>query len=266
MNNPSSIEIINDFISDYLDDDINNLVTFDIKQLKGIKKYGAPTGCSFDPDNTIIARAIMNNVFGDVWPGLNEETLRSMDYRGDTINTFNTMFGPLLNDGSFQGLNKFEVDNNTKKRVEIFYSLYTTIGNIVVLPNKYYGRYTLNTFRGTYSKWRDYFDRFLTNLHQYIIDGTADNDTFCQLMKANNEAFSQYKGAAGFSKLCDKLFLEEYLNTDGTVKELFPLTYWWNRNLTNDEYINSVNKYLDFTESFIARRGKIIVKSLKEII
>lgn len=153
-----TIKTIKDFISDCLDGDINKLVTFDIKQLKGNKKYGSPAGRSFDPDNTIIARAIVDVVFGDVWPDLNEEFLQNMDYRGDTINTFNTMFGPLQEDGGFQGLNKFDVDSETKKRVEKFYSLYTTIGNIVVLPNRPYGRYTLNTFRGTYSKWRDYFD------------------------------------------------------------------------------------------------------------
>lgn len=94
MRNEKSLQLIKDFANDYLDGDINKLVTFDIKQLQGNKKYGGCNGSSFDSDNTNIVRAVLAVVFENVWPDLDEDSITRMDYRGDTINTFNTMFGP----------------------------------------------------------------------------------------------------------------------------------------------------------------------------
>lgn len=263
MGKTISIQLIKDFVDEVLNGDLEKLPYYDIKQLRGNKKYGTSKGRSFDPDNTLIARAIMAVVFDEAWPGLNEETMTNMDYRGDTINTFNTMFGPLQEDGTFQGLSKFNPDSITADRVHHFYSQYSSIGNIVPLPNKYYGRYTLNTFRGIYPKWRDYFDSFLTNLRQYLVEGKAESETYLELMKSNEYSFLQYKGVSGFVELCQKLMLEDYLNPDGSVKNIFPLVYWWNKRLTNVDYLAAVNNYLDFTEPFINKRGMRIAKALK---
>lgn len=264
MRNEKSLQLIKDFVNDYLDGDINKLVTFDIKQLQGNKKYGGCNGSSFDSDNTNIVRAVLAVVFENVWPDLDEDSITRMDYRGDTINTFNTMFGPRLKNGEFQGFSLVAPNDENAVRIEKFYHTYTTIGNFVILPNKRYGRYTLNTFRGTYSKWRDFFDKFLIGLRYYLTQANSDNEVFMRLMEANNDSFRCYRSEDGFRRLCKKLYLEDFLDNQSNVRHLFNVTYWWKKSLKTDEYIDNVCNYLDFCEPFIMNRGKMIVKILKE--
>lgn len=58
------IDIIKCFVTEKLNGDIEALLTFDLNTLKFDKVYGKASGASmFDPDNTIIARAIYNVVF-----------------------------------------------------------------------------------------------------------------------------------------------------------------------------------------------------------
>jgi hypothetical protein len=93
MTNSKSRIIIKQFINEYLNGDINNLLVFDIKQLKGNRKYGSCNGVGFDSDNTNISRAVMAVAFEGVWPNFDDNTLNSNLYRGDIINSFNTLFG-----------------------------------------------------------------------------------------------------------------------------------------------------------------------------
>lgn len=264
MKNQKSIQLIKDFTSEYLSGDISKLATFDIKQLQGNKKFGGCNGSGFDSDNTNIVRAILAVVFEDVWHDYDEDALTRKEYRGDTINTFNTMFGSQTGNGDFQGFNIFYPKNELFDRVERFYHIYTTIGNFIPLPNRYVGRYTLNTFRGTYSKWRDYFDQFLYNLQIYLTTGTTENSTFNELMKVNDDAFAEYKGKNGFATLCKKLFLDDYIDKDGRVRNFFSVVYWWDKSLTIQEYTHSVCNYLDYCEPLIINRSARIVEVLKE--
>lgn len=264
MKNKKSIQLIKDFTAELLGGDIANLVTFDIKQLRGNKKYGGCNGSGFDSDNTNIVRAILAVAFEDVWPDFDEDSLNSKDYRGDTMNTFNTMFGPPMPNGGFQGFNIFAPKNHIFERVWQFYHTYTTIGNFVVLPNKAVGRYTLNTFRGTYSKWRDYFDQFLYNLRNYLVEGKSENGTFSQLMDANKGAFTAYKGKDGFISLCRKLLLDDNIDSDGNVRNFFLVVYWWNKSTAVQEYIHATCNYLDYCEPLIINRDKRIVEILKK--
>lgn len=262
--NTDSIRLIRSFVEEKLNGDIEELISFDVKQLKGDRRYGSCNGGGFDSDNTSIVRAVLAVAFEDVWPDFDENALAQKKYRGDTINTFNTMFGPKLGSGGFEGLNLFNPDEATLDRVDRFYHVYSTIGNMVPLPNRSAGRYTLNTFRGTYSKWRDYFDEFLFALRSALADGVYDDQTFEQLMEVNSFAFHQYAGESGFLELCKGLMLDDYINDTGEVKHLFPVVYWWNRELTRDRYLSAVDKYLDFCESFIVNRSKLIVEFLKK--
>lgn len=183
-------------------------------------------------------------------------------YRGDTINTFNTIFGPKDGSGRFQGLDRFHPSADLSERVTKFYSLYHTIGNFVPLPNKYVSRRSLNTFRGSNYQWRDYFDRFLQAIESSLDKGKTGIEVFDQLMSANQESFSMYMRPNGFRKLCENLLLEDYLGEHG-VKTTFEVLYWWKAGLTAEVYFATVNNYLDFCEPFILKRGRRMIELLK---
>lgn len=263
MKNDKSIQLIRDFAKDYLEGDISRLSTFDFKRLKGDRKYGSCHGSPFDCDNTSLTRAILVVALEDAWPYFDESAMEQGLYRGDTINTFNTMFGPKDEHGGFMGLDKFNPNKQLLERVTKFYSLYHTIGNFVPLPNKYVRRKSLNTFRGSYYQWRDYFDRFLRAIDTYFAKGETGIDLFDQLMSENKESFLMYMQSGGFRQMCKNLLLEDYLDEHG-VKMMFDMLYWWKSGLSSEEYFAVVNKYLDFCEPFILKRGQRMIDKLKD--
>lgn len=261
MNKAKSL--INNFVEERLQGDFNKLARFDFAQLRGDKKYGVCGGRSFDCDNTILAKAVYLLVFEDVWNDLTFFSLENGMYRGDTINSFNTTFGKADTMGGFAGLNRFKPDENLQQRVLKFHSLYHTIGNFVVLPNACSQRHTLNTFRGSYYRWRDYIDKFIVALHLLLTDSQpVNNEQFYKLIAANIKDFEPYYHQEGFELLMNKLLLNDCINQDGVPKQLFDVVYHWDKQLTRELYLIHVNKYLDFSESFIEKRGAKMVHIL----
>lgn len=255
--------LINNFVEERLQGNLNEFVRFDFAQLRGDKKYGVCGGDSFDCDNTKLSKAIYLLVFEDVWNDLSFVSLEKGVYRGDTINSFNTTFGKVVTTGGFAGLNRFQPDASLQQRVLKFYSLYHTIGNFMVLPNACVNGYTLNTFRGLYHQWRDYVDKFVGALHLLLTSPqSANNEEFHQLITANIKDFEPYYHQDGFELLMDKLLLNDCIDQDGMPKQLFDVVYHWDKRLTRDIYLRHVNQYLDFCESFIEKRGAKMVEIL----
>ena len=86
-------QLLQDFIREKLNGTLENIRTFNIKTLRGDDKFGCP-GRYFDCDDTEIMRAIYVVLWGDVLPELSMDTLGNTEkYRGDTMNSFHTMFG-----------------------------------------------------------------------------------------------------------------------------------------------------------------------------
>lgn len=254
--------LIIDFVEERLQGDITLLACFDFAQLQGDRKYGV-CGGTFDCDNTNLANAIYLLVFEDVWNDMTFSSLESGMYRGDTINSFNTTFGKSVATGGFAGLNRFKPDENLQQRAMKFHSLYHTIGNYMVLPNVRAFGYTLNTFRGSYYKWRDYIDKFIGALHLLLTDPQrANNELFYQLWAANIKDFEPYCYQEGFELLMGKLLLNDCIDQEGKPKQLFDVVYHWDKCLTRDMYIRHVNQYLDFSTSFIEKRGAKMVEIL----
>lgn len=258
-----SYNLIKDFIDEKLHGNLQDLVSFDFAQLRGDRKYGT-CGRPFDCDNTNLARAVYCIVFDDVWKDMNWDTLNAGKYRGDTINSFNTLFGKPAADGSYVGLNRFAPDENLRNRVQRFHSQYHTIGNMMVLPNLPINRYTLNLFRGSCPQWKDYMDRFVIALHQFLTGQDPKGDSvFLQLMEINKADFEPYFTEEGFRLLMSKLLLDDYIDEEGKPLRIFDLIYHWDRRLTRDSYIEHVTQYLDFVEPFIEKRGRRIVEILQ---
>lgn len=84
-------EFVGQFIEEYLEDDINRLATFPLGNLRNDNVFGCP-GRNFDSDDTELMRAIYCLVFDEAWENLSMENLGDGKLRGDTLNTYNTLF------------------------------------------------------------------------------------------------------------------------------------------------------------------------------
>ena len=142
-----ALEIFNNFTDKYLHGNIEELRTYDFSKVIS-KEYG--NGKSYaDGDCTKIAYAIYYLLWKDkqipLFTESNFEKLTN-SYSGDTINTFNTLFGK---EDSARKKIQAIFSEDEQKIVEDFKILYQTIGNFYVLPkNTIFYRTSLNKYRG----------------------------------------------------------------------------------------------------------------------
>ena len=159
--------LVNDFVDDYLHGDFDALINFDFAFLEDDKIYGC-NARSFDCDDTNLTRALCFLLWGDAFPCLSLSDIGTgKKYRGDTINTFNTVLGTYLPEKqTSKGVLKSEAPPEIRSITNQFHSVYHTIGNFILLPNvaetDTKRAYTLNTYRGV--AYKDYFDLFLQQL------------------------------------------------------------------------------------------------------
>ena len=268
-------ELVRSFVAERLDGELDRLKDFDLSTLEDDKKYGQQSGHNFDADDCLLARAIYVLVWGDVFPYLNMLSVGSgQAYRGDTMNTFNTMFGREMPErpSCYWGLESFHPDENMRVLARRFHNLVPTIGNYVVLPN-YADRNgkTLNTYRGCHLQWRDFFDQFMVALEAVLTDAPRQDTKLRTLVRVQNDfAFEKYESSEGFHKLAERLFLDEYIEENGhaflfntcmTDKVMY---YWMNPRPSDEEYLKGAQWYARNAIQIIHARAERIVNVLYE--
>lgn len=259
-------ELIRQFVDERLDGDVSKLATYELRFLNGDRKYGNPKGRIYDADDTELMRAVYSVVFEDAWPNV-EENLKSYVLRGDTLNTFATMFGKVRNDYRPEvhpGLDQHNPSAEIIRVVEDFYRICWTIGNMTVLPNLYVGRNTINLYRGCHYDWHDYEDRFLLALYQVLTGETQQDAKLAELAERNSEFFSPYFGDEGWRKFIDTHFLNEYVNDDYVpVIRSKGYFYWKTWYMTDEQYLEETVHYTQFATKVILGRANKIIETLK---
>ena len=262
-------ELLLDFIREKLDGELDRLGTFDFKSLQDSEKFGCP-GRRFDCDDTEILRAVYVVLWGDLLPELSPDTLgNGKPYRGDTMNTFHTMFGREIpgRPGFYAGLEKYHPADELRERVREFGRLYcSSLGNYVVLPNLCARETTLNCYRGT-NQWHDFFDRFLIELTAVLRGETGETDPVLKdLVAANEFCFARFRGGSGVREFIRQLVLEDYCNPGNgmTPRIVFPLNYHWMNEKDAAGYFEDAAAYLDKAEAIIAGRSAGLLAMLRE--
>lgn len=264
--NDNAQQLVKEFIAEKLNGDLYALESFDFKTLRDSEKYGAPDR-SFDCDDTNIMRAVYVVLWGDSLPYLSLHDIGSgKNYRGDTMNTFHTMFGREIPEkpGFFAGLEKYSPSDEMREKVRNFGRLCSNIGNFCILPNRNCRRTTLNCYRGT-NQWRDFFDRFLIELHRVLDNADVQDDTLKELVAKNDFCFSKFKGTAGFAGLRKILLFDDYLDPESELPhEIFPLNYHWKNIEKREQYLLDAEKYLAESERIILHRADMMIRILAE--
>ena len=256
--------LVQEFTAEYLDADIDNLASFDFYLLEQDKRFGCP-GRNFDPDDTNIAKALYIIIWSDLIPNLSFDNIGTgCLYRGDTLNTFNTLFGK-----DYNGIRKYTNDIVFIKSVEAFKKTCFSIGNFLPLPNKTIEigntTHTINTLRGTNS-WRDYQDKYLLELKK-CLENEFDKDIFlCSLIDKNNFYFELLENS--FENYIKINFLTDYVNNND-IKGMFSpyLYHWMNKNISEldkQQYISFAQNYIECCTKIITNRAKILISVLKQ--
>ena len=271
--------ILRNFVKDKLDNNIENFVNYDFENLKYDQIYGCKNPEYFDCDNTYIMKAIYQLLFSKAFPAINDwrNIGSGKFYRGDTLNTFHTLFGREIpeNRGHFYGIERFApIDENLYNRIRKFKKSICTLGNFVVLPNYSYwtGRknVTINTYRGC-NNWKDYFDQFMIALENCLTNEKNPDEILYNLVhKRNYEAFNAYSSFDGFVKLANYLLLDDYLDENNHAKNLFTafdgkVFYHWDKPQKSKElYLEGVDNYITIASKIINNRGQKMVEILKK--
>lgn len=262
MPTPHVIQTIQDFSDKYLSGNLDNLADFQLTRLKNDKRFGCP-GRSFDSDDTEIMRCIYVALFSDVWPDLSLQSLKSGDFRGDTLNTYNTLFGRPDELSVHPGLDRFDTSNELRMKNASFRVHFSQIGNMTVLPNLRVNGKSINTYRGCHAQWRDYFDRFLLALRDILADSDNVDSGLRGLVAANDIYFANYKGIDGFKLLVDSLLLNDYVDADYNPIVSSKGYYFWKRGLSSSDYVAEAHRYIDFSNMVIEHRTAKMIERLK---
>lgn len=247
--------LVKDFIKDKLDGDIMKLTSFDFNELEGDEKYGNSGGYAFSPEKTCILKAIMALTFKDAWPALTYDGLDHLDYEVASVNTYMMLLGFPLGD-SFKALREFRPSADLLDRAWAFYRLCHTVGNYVVWPGGF------SFCRDKLRRSQRYIDTYLQAIHFAFINPRKGNIDMLQVINKRKKAFDIYRSDEGFTEMCRKLMLGDYLDYMGKPMSLFYGVWSDQKDLTREDYFKAIEQYFDFCEEEIVKRTKLIVKRL----
>ncbi len=210
-------ELVAQFIEEKLGGDISRLATF--------------------PE---LMRAVYCLVFGEVWEGLSMDNLGDGKLRGDTLNTYNTLFSQPWNE-KFTAI--WNPDDELKARLKEFQTTCYTIGNMAVLPDRRIGEWSINKHRGCHNEWHDYEDRFLEALYLVLTGDSKRDLDLEELVELNKEDFvdSDYVPA---------------VRSKG-------YTYWRGGYTNRDRFLSECHRYIDNSTEIIHKRAKTMIAILK---
>lgn len=248
-----ALRLVNEFVKEVLQGDVNKLSTFDFSTISDNKKYG-----DMQLARAPIVRAIMALVFNDAWPTLNVDNLIHYTYWCDSINHFQQLFGANILDQYFKGMQKFNPTPAQHQRAVKVAHLTNHIGNVWVLPNK-------DTLYRCKEQFRGYVDQMLKAMYVCMIDGKRQNRQIKGALYTNRKLMVDYQGEEGFKKFIQNMMLEDYVDENGLPKDVFMGVWSMMKELDGETYFKAVDEYCSFMESFVPRRGERIVQKLKQI-
>ena len=229
-------EIISRFQIEYLHNNLCNLTDFSFWNIAGNPNYDGTctpnTLRFFDGDHTRLAYAIAKLIYDENIP----DFILGEKYTGDTINSFRTLFGnrfSLRQNYEITIENKFQFTETEKQTRNEFFLRYQTVGNFYVSPNESLiydnsqankiEKLSINTYRGTKSNWKDYFDVFLGKLEK-CLDSREEFEDEYFLKKllhvgVNKEFFFDYcKGdIEKFYRVFYLVILQSFLGMNKTI-------------------------------------------------
>lgn len=141
---------------------------------------------------------------------------KQFPYRGDTMNSWNSVFGKdniVFN----RYLEKDPEIDQLRKWVNEFEKIYHSIGNFIVIPNKN----NVNSKRANPNLMQDYFDWFIAAYYGYKNVGISQYEIFLNSVKVCFDANEDYQ-KMDFMMWIEKFFLHQYIE-NGKPKNVYEI-------------------------------------------
>lgn len=266
-----AIIYIKSFLEKYKIKDVEKLENFSFWKILDDTDFNGTSNdiTKFDGDSTKIVYAINYLLYNHLpefsIPGF--QLVKDINYRGETINTFNTLFSKDLKKRN-QIKNLFGAE---WAEVEKFKLLYQTIGNFMLLPAKTIQikmtsskTMSINSFKGLYSQnIYDYIDIFLDDLKQSlsISASNSENQDIKQLkllIEKNNMYFNNKK----FQDFIDDYYLLYFQDLKLNTPHYF---HWYkNNSIFTDPLIFS--HYKEFSLDYISKVSPCIKQRSQKLV
>lgn len=281
-----SVQLVKEFVDEVLEGNLDALGTFGFG-LKDLPKY---VGNINDPDMYLIVQAIYIILWGDIYD-LRYDKMGAWDwkgtyaFRGDTINSFGSLFGKEDKDRPFAFRAKyFGADKYPKlwEKIKEFYQLYHCIGNFIIIPNRASVKNGINGARAGYydtdycEGMRDYFDLYLIAIAKYqekVRSGNIRLNKFEMQLQRNPEYNPFFLDISAWG---ERFFLKDYFR-DGKPTLLFgtplerrllkttvPEERNGNEFYEDDEYLQLMEDFIDKSKKVIEFRTNKMVNYLRE--
>ena len=253
-------ELVAQFIEEKLEGDINRLATFPLGNLRNDNTFGCPNR-NFDSDDTELMRAIYCLVFGETWENLSMDNLGDGKLRGDTLNTYNTLFSQPWNE-KFTAI--WHPDEKLLSKMKEFQTTCYTVGNMAVLPDRRFGEWSINKHRGCHNEWHDYEDRFLDALYKVLTEDSDRDLDLEELVELNKEDFKPFYGKDGWIRFVEGNILKDYVDTNYIpIIHSKGYTYWRGGYTNHDRFIAECHRYIDESTRIINNRAMIIIERIR---
>ena len=205
-------------------------------------------------------RAIYCVVFGDTWENLSMDNLGDGKLRGDTMNTYNTLFSAPWKE-RFTEI--WHPDKELATKIKTFHDTCYTIGNMAVLPDRRIGEWSINKHRGCHDEWHDFEDRFLAALYKVLTHQPDRDLDLEELVTLNDEDFHPFYGEDGWRRFIDGNMLEYYVDDNyHPVISSKGYTYWRGGYTNRDRFIAECQRYIDFSTEIIKDRARRMIEKI----
>lgn len=278
-----SIEIIKGFIREMLDGDIEKMRDLDFADLT---KY---ISNSIDPDMILFVQTVYIVLWGDLY----DLTFDKMGpwssdgkhpFRGDTMNSFKSVFGEEGKDTEFAYRAKFfGADKNEVlwKKIREFHKVYHKLGNFIVLPNRAAYENGINGARGCYydnekiEAMRDYFDWFLVAVSDYQNKLKRGDSHFTKFETYFNENLEYDPSFLEIKDWEERFFLQPYFEKGKpvwlfetpserrTLITAAPENRRGKKYYQDEEYLKLMEDYLDKSKAVIEFRTEKMIDCLQ---
>lgn len=290
--------IVLNFLDTYGNGDINFLKGFDFsllyKNRKNYDFYGEKSKKArySDADDTLLIRCILYLLHHQDIQGLSFHDIGTgKKYRGDTMNSFRSLFKWYLNETQDQihpilkenkesvrdclseGLTRTQYSKLTSN-IESYLSTYHTLGNFILMPNHTCNKQTINTARGQSIYLQDFFDMFLNEVKNKLANSGSDRNGIQKFF--HKDCCKEYLKES-FATYCETYFLNMYIS-DNEIKyyKINNSSYpkkakrWrvikdFNDIEIQEYYGNSLDFINDATER-IKKREELMLQRLNEIL